>query len=176
MVTTKISGNHQSLQILKGLEFIDVNHVSKFSGNEKLELTDPLFMHALGTTMQSLCMQRGGYSLSANMVGYLSDFMVVSPDGKNFRYFYNLRYEKIGGEEAQSLESCLNSLDDNLSPRRFLCYRSYKIRISGKEVKNDSLCDVDEEVSGLLSAIIQHECENQDFNFITNYGIEVQVY
>jgi peptide deformylase len=175
MATTTLSSNHQSLQILKTLSWKDLDDLSKMSSETKLVLDDPIFIHALGTTLQSFCQMRKGYSLSSLMLGYNSNFLVASSNGNKFRFFYDLKYEKMG-DEAQSLEACISSLDQLGKPRRFYCYRCQKIRISGKELVNAELVNVKEEVTGVFSAVLQHEIENQNFNFLPYYGVEVQVY
>jgi peptide deformylase len=175
MAATEISGSHQSLQILKNLNFKDVNELIYNANIEKFDLDDEVFMHALGATLQSLCELRKGYSLSAVMAGYNANFLVASINGRNFRYFYNLNYTKLG-EEAQSLEASINCLDENGYPRRFYCYRSQKIKVVGKELINSKLVDLNEEFTGVYAAVLQHEIENQNYNFLSFYGIEVQVY
>jgi len=174
MVESTLPINYQSLEIIKQLKFENIDKLIENRNEKKIELDDPLFMQSLGATLQSLCETRKGYGLSAVAVGFNSNFIVVSSDGKNFRYFYDLNYEKIR-DFAQSLEACISSFDENDNPRRFLCYRSQQIRITGFELVNAKIKEVDEEVFGVLSAVIQHECENSVYNFLPNYGIEVQV-
>lgn len=174
MVKSTLPINYQSLEILKSLKFENIDKLIENRNGKKIELNDPLFMQSLGATLQSLCESRKGYGISAVLVGYNADFIVVSNDGKNFRYFYDINYEKIG-EFAQSLEACISSFDEMQRPRRFLCYRSQQIRVRGYELVNSNLQEVDEEFFGILSAVIQHECENLVYNFLPNYGIEVQV-
>lgn len=175
MVATEVSNNHQSFQILKSLTWQHVDTLILNANKPKLILDDVIFIHALATTIQSLCEVRKGFSLSAVMVGYHTNLLVASIDGKNFRYFYNLEYEK-DGEEAQSLEACINAIDEHQRPRRFFCYRAQKIIIKGKELVGANLVDVNETVTGLFAAVIQHEVENQNYNFLPNYGIEVSIY
>jgi len=175
MVTTEVSNSYQSFQILKTLTWQHVDDLTSKANHPKLVLDDIIFMHALATTVQSFCEIRRGFSLSAVMIGYHANILVASIDGKNFRYFYNLKYEKEG-DEAQSLEACINALDEHQRPRRFFCYRSQKIKITGKEIVNANLVDVNENVTGLFAAVIQHEVENQNYNFLPNYGIEVSIY
>jgi peptide deformylase len=67
-------------------------------------------------------------------------------------------------------------LDENGYPRRFYCYRSQKIKVVGKELINSKLVDLNEEFTGVYAAVLQHEIENQNYNFLSFYGIEVQVY
>lgn len=175
MVTAEVSSNHQSLQILKKLNWQELDELIKKHNEPKLVLDDPIFMHALATVVQSFCEMRKGYSLSSVMLGYNSNLIVASMDGKNFRYFYDLEYKKLG-EEAQSLEASISTLDDMNRPKRYFCYRAQKIKISGKEIKHSKVIDVNEEVTGVFAAVLQHEIENQNFNFLPFYGVEVQIY
>jgi len=175
MVTAEISSNHQSLQILKTLNWQDLDELIQRHKEPKLVLDDPIFMHALGTVIQSFCEMRKGYSLCSVMLGHNSNLIVASVDGKNFRYFYDLKYQKLS-EEAQSLEACISTVDDLNRPRRFFCYRAQKIKITGNEIKHSNVFDVNEEVTGLFAAVLQHEIENQNFNFLPFYGVEVQIY
>lgn len=140
---------------------------------------DLMYLYGISSTMIKLCVDGGGVGLSAVQVGLPFNLFVVCVRGF-FDILFNCSYEGVG-EKVNSMEGCLSIRDSEEKIKTFEVKRFPSIRLVGKRLfvsgdsSEPSVLDVDEQVSGIMAVICQHEIDHASGILISDIGEQIYI-
>jgi len=140
-------------------------------------IDDLMLLFRLANKMEKICIDEKGIGLSAVQVGIPWNFFIVQKRGSIFDYYVNCSY-KGTGQKLKSVEGCLSLKNTDGKNRLFEVERYEKIQVKGKQLIVSGvglvLNDIDFNVSGFQSIVMQHEIDHANGILISS-GREIEI-